>query len=252
MAAHTKHQVFEKFTEKLSFIKPGNSERASQREAQALITSYASWGFVTPSTSAAQSVASSVDGADSKRQASFTEAGLSYVKQGFSAVRDRAEAAATRVQDNIEETQSSFQRYVYCFLALGVGVFFIFSSFLFLPLLVLAPQKFALLFTIGSLFVINGLGLLRGYTALFRHLTRRSRVAFSVMYFVSLCGTLYVTLALRRYFATICFASIQLVSLITLLFSYVTGGDRIISFFRNCSVGVAMKMFNANESILPL
>ncbi|KAL0399082.1 UNVERIFIED_CONTAM: hypothetical protein Sradi_2251500 [Sesamum radiatum] len=60
---------------------------------------------------------------------------------------------------------------MYFGLLLGSGVFFIFIAFtLFLPVIVLVPQKFAICFTVGCAFIIGSFFALRGPKNQFNHM----------------------------------------------------------------------------------
>merc|ERR1711865_1272149 len=102
-------------------------------------------------------------------------------------------------------------------------------AFCFLPMIVIAQQKFALLYTLGSLFVMSSFSILRGHGAFIRHLLTRSRALFSTTYVVSMLGTLWASLVYRSQLLTMLFATVQVVSLSWFLVSYIPGGRRVLS-----------------------
>ena len=69
--------------------------------------------------------------------------------------------------------------YFTAFMAAGAG-FLLLSFFVFLPVLVLAPAKFALCFTLGSGLVMAALIALRGARAQLAHMTSAERLPFSI------------------------------------------------------------------------
>eukprot|EP00438_Fugacium_kawagutii_P000918 Skav211593 [mRNA] locus=scaffold2962:54861:62463:- [translate_table: standard] len=74
------------------------------------------------------------------------------------------------------------------------------------PMIVLVPQKFALLYTLGralrpvvtcSLCFLGSFSVLRGHSAFLRHLLSRSRLIFTATYGLSMVGTLWASLIYR-------------------------------------------------------
>lgn len=173
-----------------------------------------------------------------------------FASKGIAAVSSIANSAFSSSQQAVAE--SSLYFYFYAALSFAVGVVFIGIAFLFLPLVVIAPQKFVLLLTLGSLFLINSVALLRGYVALVQQLMERDRILFSVFYIFSLIGTLYVTIILRSYFLTVIFSWTQVTSLVFLLLSYITDASRILGFIRFSGFSVAKRFFGTGGQLLPL
>lgn len=64
---------------------------------------------------------------------------------------------------------------MYFAISAGAGFILISLSFLFLPMLVFAPQKFLLLFTLGSLCILNSLAIIQGYKYLLTHMFQRKK-----------------------------------------------------------------------------
>lgn len=105
-----------------------------------------------------------------------------------------------------------------------VGVLFIVLSFNFLPIILLAPQKFALLFTIGSVTILSSFGVLNGPLSLVASLAKWERLPFTVPYLTGLIGTLWATLILRSFIFTALFAVLQAISLVYFVILYLPGG----------------------------
>ena len=100
---------------------------------------------------------------------------------------------------------------------LAGGVFCMFLSLTFLPFLVLAPQKFATLFTLGSLLILGSFSVLKGHAAFISHLGSKDRLPFSMGYAASLIGTLYASMWSKGYFLTLFFSTAQVISLLYFL-----------------------------------
>eukprot|EP00928_Gymnodinium_smaydae_P094327 TRINITY_DN7903_c0_g2_i1.p1 TRINITY_DN7903_c0_g2~~TRINITY_DN7903_c0_g2_i1.p1 ORF type:complete len:359 (+),score=58.62 TRINITY_DN7903_c0_g2_i1:110-1186(+) len=114
-----------------------------------------------------------------------------------------------------------------------LGLFFIMLSFNFLPALLIKPQNFAVLFTIGSMTLMGSFVFLNGYTAFMAALMQRNKLPFSGAYVVGLVGTLVSTLLLRSFILTAVFALMQAVALLYFTASYIPGGTAVLNSIRN-------------------
>lgn len=150
-----------------------------------------------------------------------------FVTQAAGVLQTTVQGATATVQAQVESAQfiPSSTQWTY-FVALGgFGALFLVLAFvLFLPVLVVAPAKFALTFSIGSGLVIAALGALRGYGRLFKQLVATDRLPFSAAYVASLVLTLYCSLFVRSYLLSLLFCGIQVVTLVYFLASFFPGG----------------------------
>lgn len=113
---------------------------------------------------------------------------------------------------------------------LMAGLLLISMSFSFLPLLAIQPQKFALLFAIGSMVLMSSFGALKGWQAFATQTMQREKLPFTVAYVVGLVGTLVSTILLRSYLMTLFFGALQAFALTYFIASYVPGGKAILNF----------------------
>ncbi|KAA0046959.1 protein transport protein SFT2-like [Cucumis melo var. makuwa] len=82
----------------------------------------------------------------------------------------------------------------------STGVFFIFIAFtMFLPVMVMMPQKFAICFTLGCCFIIGSFFALKGPKNQLAHMFSKERLPFTVIFIGSMLGTLYVSMGLHSY-----------------------------------------------------
>lgn len=121
-------------------------------------------------------------------------------------------------------TSFNANRFIYFGIAAAAGTLFMTFAFLLFPLIVVAPAKFALMFTLGSLSFIVSFGFLRGFQAFFQHVMSWERLPFTLTYFLSLTLTLYSTLFYQSRILAFIFSLVQLVALISFLISYIPGG----------------------------
>ncbi|PSC72906.1 transport SFT2-like [Micractinium conductrix] len=132
-----------------------------------------------------------------------------------------AATAASGATSNIPNTT----QWTYFVFFLGMGALFLaMAFFLFLPVIILAPAKFAMTFSIGSALLIASLGALKGWKAMFGHLLEKERLPFAGAYFGSLLATLYVSLVMHSYLFSLVFCGTQLITLVYYVASYFPGG----------------------------
>jgi len=110
-----------------------------------------------------------------------------------------------------------------------LGIFLISISFSFLPVLVIAPQKFALLFAFGSMTLLSSFAVLKGPHAFFSQLIEKEKLPLSISYAVGLVGTLGATIIMKSYLLTALFGIIQFFALLYFLASYVPGGQTVLN-----------------------
>ncbi|XP_041069646.1 vesicle transport protein SFT2C [Carcharodon carcharias] len=115
-------------------------------------------------------------------------------------------------------------------LCLAMGLLCFSLSAVYAPFMLLKARKFALLFTLGSLFVLASLALLRGPWNQLRRLLSRDQLPFTAAYLGSLFATLYSALALQSTSLTAVAATFQLLTLASYLVSSVPGGAAGLRF----------------------
>ncbi|KAI9023679.1 ER-to-golgi vesicle protein transport Sft2 [Phycomyces nitens] len=159
----------------------------------------------------------------------------------FASIRDTASnmfsSVTSTVQDyvpiglNTEEEEepwyqmSRVERVMACALclALGIACFFL-AFFLFLPILVITPGKFAATFTLGSILILVSIAMLRGPWSHLCHMISVERLPFTCTYLGTMGLTLYFSIGARKTIPTIIFAVCQLVALVWYFGSYIPGG----------------------------
>ncbi|XP_013411408.1 protein transport protein SFT2 [Lingula anatina] len=112
-----------------------------------------------------------------------------------------------------------------------MGLFCFTMASLYLPFLILKARKFALMYSLGSLFFVFSFSFLWGPTNHVKHLFSGQRILFSTAYFGSLFATLYCALVMRSTLFTICAAIFQIGALVWYIVSYIPGGQTGLKFF---------------------
>ncbi|PQE14887.1 hypothetical protein CJF32_00002397 [Rutstroemia sp. NJR-2017a WRK4] len=93
------------------------------------------------------------------------------------------------------------------------------------PYLIVLPTKFAILWTLGSIFFLASWAAMMGPWTYLNHLTSTPRLPFTATYFGSIVLTLYFSLGLHNKILTLISAIIQIVCLTWYLVSYFPMGS---------------------------
>ncbi|KAK7299905.1 hypothetical protein RJT34_10734 [Clitoria ternatea] len=137
---------------------------------------------------------------------------------------------------------------VYFALFLASGVFFIFIAFaLFLPVMVIMPQKFAICFTLGCGFIIGSFFALKGPKNQLAHMLSRERLPFTVGFICSMVGTIYVSMVRHSYVLSVVFSAVQVLSLVYYSISYFPGGSVGMRFLTASLTSKLMNCFGSNN-----
>lgn len=119
------------------------------------------------------------------------------------------------------------------FTGCNIGALVCFSMcliFLFFPILLTKPRKFATLWSMGSALFIGSWAALMGVMPYIRHLLSGPRLPFTGVYFGSIALTLYFSVGLHSTFLTLISSIVQIVALLWYLVSYFPGGSQTLRF----------------------
>lgn len=141
-------------------------------------------------------------------------------------------------------TVPSGKALMYFGLLLATGVFFVFIAFtMFLPVMVLMPQKFAICFTLGCSFIIGSFFALRGPSNQLAHMSSKERLPLTVGFIGSMAATIYVSMVLHSYVLSVLFSVIQVLALLYYAISYFPGGSTGMKFLSSALTSSVMKCF---------
>ncbi|KAI8006897.1 Protein transport protein SFT2 [Camellia lanceoleosa] len=133
---------------------------------------------------------------------------------------------------------------MYFGLLLATGVFFVFIAFtMFLPVMVLMPQKFALCFTIGCALIIGSFFALKGPKNQFEHMSSKERLPFTLGFIGTMVGTIYVSMVLHSYILSVLFSVLQVLALSYYAISYFPGGSTGLKFLSSTLTSSILKCF---------
>lgn len=107
------------------------------------------------------------------------------------------------LNNKVSNMQERFEDYKYGMVTLAFGLFVIFLSFLYLPFIAIAPQKFCALFSIGGAMCLSSLGIMTGFKSIFQKLLAKKMLPYSFGYFCSLILGIYCSVISKRYLVSL-------------------------------------------------
>ncbi|XP_077237537.1 got1/Sft2-like vescicle transport protein family isoform X2 [Tasmannia lanceolata] len=133
---------------------------------------------------------------------------------------------------------------MYFGLLFATGIFFIFIAFtMFLPVMVLLPQKFAICFTLGCVFIIGSFFALKGPKNQLVHMSSKERLPFTLGFIGTMVGTIYVSMVLHSYILSVLFSALQVLALSYYAVSYFPGGSAGLKFLSSTLTSSILKCF---------
>lgn len=135
-----------------------------------------------------------------------------------------------KFKDNIKNTLEVEKSYKTFFIFIMVGIGLIFLSMIFLPAIVLAPQKFVGLFSLGSIIILLSFIFVYGTYGYLELLFSPTRVTFTLMFIFSLFISFYFSFIRSNYLISLVCSLVQMITLIIFTLSFIPGGQSGISF----------------------
>jgi len=197
--------------------------------------------FFSSVSNAASNAASSGKQAFVDLEAGLPEDARNVLGKATAGVTAASEAAKTKAAA-AQESMLSPEQIRNASIAFVLGAIFISGSFFFLPMIVFAPQKFSLLFTLGSISIVSGVIILRDTWTFIKSMCTKDKFVYTFTYFGSMIGTLYASLGMRSYFLTLFFGIAQVICLVNFVISFVPGGTTMLNMIWKFISG-AGKMF---------
>ncbi|XP_078432062.1 got1/Sft2-like vescicle transport protein family [Wolffia australiana] len=184
-----------------------------------------------------------------------TSAALGFdIEAAVRTANDKVAGTFNVVSKGVRELPGSFQTatshvpsgksLVYFGLLLSTGVFFIFVAFsMFLPVMVLMPQKFAICFTLGCAFIIGSFFALKGAKNQLFHMFSKERLPFSIGFIGTMVATIYVSMVLHSYVLSVFFSVLQVLALSYYAISYFPGGSTGLKFLTSTLTSTILRCF---------
>ena len=127
----------------------------------------------------------------------------------ISSITNKTKNIFQGAQDQYTDTANLAKNLPYIILLCIVGFLLIMLSTLYLPLLVLFPQKFSSLFAMGSMCILIAISLIKGPKNFLNSLMTSQKIKYSAWYALSLTGTLYFSIFAKSYIFAMAFAISQ-------------------------------------------
>mmetsp|Transcript_10588 Transcript_10588/g.30161 ORF Transcript_10588/g.30161 Transcript_10588/m.30161 type:complete len:244 (-) Transcript_10588:85-816(-) len=164
---------------------------------------------------------------------------------GFSYAATSVQDGASTVQTNMSSfTMPTTQQFTYFAAFMAGGIFFLILSFtIALPVIVIAPAKFAFSFTMGCGLIMSAFAALKGWKAQVSHMMQKERLPFSIGYISSMLGTLYAAMVMHSYLLSIICSAAQVVALLYYVMSYFPGGTAGVKLLLNMMYRTAASCF---------
>jgi len=159
-----------------------------------------------------------------------TQGLLSVAQQGLQNLAGSAGNAATggKLGTAMQMATIGQQQWMYFGIFFAIGCLLMGLSFMSLPLVVLAPQKFASVFTTGNICFLGSFCALKGFNNFLAHLVSKERLPLTLGYFGSMAGTLWACLWYRSTILTIVCLVAQVSQLLWFFVSYIPGGSSVL------------------------
>lgn len=152
---------------------------------------------------------------------------------------------ARKLEENLPSL-SKKQRIIGFMTSLLLGTICFGLAVSFLPLLLINPRKFSLLFTLGSVFTLSSFSFLWGPYSHMIHLFSKERLPFTLVYLSTLVATLYFAMGLQSAILTPIAAVLQVLALLWFVISYIPGGQTGLKFFTKLFSGFCRSSASRN------
>ena len=125
------------------------------------------------------------------------------------------------------------------------GMIIIMMSLFFLPLILISPKKFALLFALGTFVSISSFIFYYGTLKFVELLFNKDRIWFTVIYLTGFLGCLFFpTFFGKNYFIILMFSGLELISTLFFILTFLPGGYASIRIFTNLFISQVKRLFN--------
>ena len=163
----------------------------------------------------------------------------------------------TSSEDNINETcLTKLKNYLISniqvetsYLKFGVvfitGMIIIMLSLFFLPLILISPKKFALLFALGTFVSLSSFIFYYGTIQFFELLFNKDRIWFTLVYLTGFFGCIFFPAFFgKNYFIILAFSGLEMISTLFFILTFLPGGYSSIRMFINLFISQFRRIFN--------
>ena len=140
------------------------------------------------------------------------------------------------------QVETSYLRFGIIFFT---GIAIIIISFLFLPLIIITPKKFTLLFALGTFVSISSFLFYFGTNKFFDVLFNKDRIWFTIAYLTGFLGCLFFPAFFgKNYILILVFSGLEMISTLFFILTFIPGGYSSIRMFTNIFFSQFKRLFN--------
>ena len=140
------------------------------------------------------------------------------------------------------QVETSYLRFGIIFFT---GIAIIIISFLFLPLIIITPKKFTLLFALGTFVSISSFIFYFGTNKFFDVLFNKDRIWFTIAYLTGFFGCLFFPAFFgKNYILILVFSGLEMISTLFFILTFIPGGYSSIRMFTNIFFSQFKRLFN--------
>ena len=125
------------------------------------------------------------------------------------------------------------------------GMVIVIISLFFLPLILISPKKFSLLFALGTFVSLSSFIFYYGTLKFFELLFNKDRIWFTIVYLTGFFGCLFFpTFFGKNYFIILIFSGLEMISTLFFILTFLPGGYASIRMFSNLFISQFKRLFN--------
>jgi hypothetical protein len=150
----------------------------------------------------------------------------------------------TKVKQNVVSSIEVETSYKTFFIVLAVGMGIVCFSMIFLPFVIVSPQKFLSLFSLGSMVILASFIFVYGTVEYFKMLFERSRLVYSITYIASILLGFYFAFVQGSFLFSLICVGVQVVTLSIFVLTFIPGGSSGITFILETLKAPVLGLFN--------
>lgn len=154
-------------------------------------------------------------------------------------IKNENEGMLSKIK-NLFQVEQSYTRFLIC---LFVGICLIFLSLMFLPMVIFSPQKFVLMFSMGSFITIYSFIFYYGTNEFMNMILCNERRIYTISFILSLFVGFYFMFNPTYYIISLLCSGLQMIVMVIYVLSFIPGGKNGISFILNMMISPVKKLF---------
>ena len=127
-------------------------------------------------------------------------------------------------------------------IAIAIGIFFFLLSFLFLPIILISPKKFCILFCLGSLCIVGSFFFVKKPSSYISSLFSKQNSFITICYLGSIVLTIFATIIWDSYLIALPATIVQFFSAMWMMCRFFPGGMTGMSLFWGCVKATAKSL----------